>query len=99
MATAIRRAAPKTAVWGRPAPILAAMLGSVRSRWPRLYRLALAVPDHQDFAVLDDVLLALQTELTLVASAGIAAEIDQRLPVHHLGANELLFEIGVNGAE
>src|ERR1035441_8298363 len=56
------------------------------------------VPDHQDVAVLDDVFLALQTELALVASAGIAAEIDQRFPVHHFGANELLFEIGVNGA-
>src|ERR1035441_7915013 len=61
-------------------------------------RLALTVADHQDVAVLDDVFLALQTELALVASAGIAAEIDQRFPVHHFGANELLFEIGVNNA-
>src|ERR1035437_925419 len=58
----------------------------------------LAVADHQDVAVFDDVLLAFQTELAFVAGAGIAAEIDQRLPVHHFGANELLFEIGVNRA-
>src|ERR1039458_328851 len=30
--------------------------------------------------------------------AGIAAVIHQRLPVHHFGADELLFEIGVDGA-
>src|ERR1035441_9917097 len=72
--------------------------------YPELYHTrgvaagALTVADHQDVAVLDDVFLALQTELALVASAGIAAEIDQRFPVHHFGANELLFEIRVNGA-
>ena len=55
-----------------------------------------AVADDQDVAVFDDVLLALQAELAFFASAGVAAEIDQRLPVHHFGTDELLLEIGVD---
>src|SRR5579863_1542080 len=56
------------------------------------------VADDENVAVFDDVVFALEAELAFVAGAAIAAEVDQRLPVDHFGADELLFEIGVDGA-
>src|ERR1700687_3979379 len=58
----------------------------------------LSVPDYQNVAVLDDVFFALEPQQTLLAHTRITAVIDQRLPVHHFGADELLLEIAVDGA-
>src|SRR5437762_7114368 len=58
----------------------------------------LAVADHQHIAVLHDVLLAFEAQLALVARSGVAAQIHQGLPIHNLGADELLFEIRMDGA-
>src|ERR1035437_6706842 len=71
--------------WWRP-------WGCWRSGWPS------AVPDHQHIAILDDVLFAFQLEQSLFAHAGVAAQIHQRFPVHHFGADELLLEIGMDRA-
>src|SRR4051794_12497841 len=63
---------------------------------PRVVRLA--VPDHEYVAILDDVLLAFEPQLTLVPRARVAAQVYHRLPIDHFGADELLLEIGVDGA-
>src|SRR5262249_21152786 len=74
----------------------AGAIGSRSSAQPLLCWGWLAVPYHQHIAILDDVLLAFEAKLALIPRARIAAQVDQGLPVHHFGANELLLEIGVN---
>src|SRR5690349_18637389 len=58
----------------------------------------LGMADDEHVAVLDDVLFAFQPQLALVARARVAAQIDHGLPVDDLGADELLLEVGVDGA-
>src|SRR6266540_1059992 len=53
-------------------------------------------PDVQDVAVLDDVLLPLQAELPLVPGLRLAAEGDEVVVVHDLGADEAALEVGVD---
>src|SRR5262245_21946847 len=50
----------------------------------------LTVSDHQDVAVLDDVLFPLELEQPLLAHPGVSAEIGERFPVHHFGTDEFL---------
>jgi hypothetical protein len=60
-----------------------------------------SVADHQHIPVLDDVFFAFEPRsrrCLFRAAPRIAAQIHQRLPVHHFRADELLLEIGVNRA-
>ena len=54
------------------------------------------MPNNEHIPILDNVLLALQTQKPLLTDSGIAAQIDQRLPVHYFGPDELFLEIGVD---
>src|ERR1700744_6291903 len=65
------------------------------ARSPRR-RPRLRVPYYQHVAVLDDVLFAFEAQQALFTYAGVAAEIDEVLPVHDLRTDELLFEIGMD---
>ena len=56
------------------------------------------MPNHEHVAVLDDVLFAFQTQQPLISHAGIAIIVDQRLPVDHFRADELLLEVAMNRA-
>ena len=78
--------------------LVAAAFALVWSQRPHYERRNLTVPDHKNVAVLDDVLFAFQAQQAFFAHARVAAMIDQRLPVHHFGADELLLEIAVDGA-
>src|SRR5262249_28187428 len=55
-----------------------------------------AVPDYQYVAVLDDVLLAFQAQQAFLAHARVSAMVDQRLPVHRFGPDELFLKVAVN---
>src|SRR5689334_7966558 len=70
-------------------------LTTIRARTPRAS--PLPVPDHQDIPILDDIFLTFETQQAFLTNPRISAMIDQRLPVHHFGANELLLEIAVDG--
>src|SRR5207244_3796299 len=49
-----------------------------------------------DVAVLDDVVAPLETESPVRAAGGDRAGVDQDLPGHDLGADEVLLEVGVD---
>ena len=52
----------------------------------------LSVTNHQHVPVLHDVFFALEPQQALIPSAGIAAVIDERLPIHDFSADEFLLE-------
>ncbi len=57
-----------------------------------------AVPHVHHVAVLDDVVLALQAQGAAGAGVGFRAGFEQGVPVDDLGADEVLLQIGVDGA-
>ena len=56
-----------------------------------------AVPNVHDIPVLDPVFLAFQAECSLRAGGGFGACAQQCVPMDGFGADEVLFEIGMNG--
>src|SRR4029453_15970549 len=65
------------------------------SNEPRLCRSDVEA-EVDDVAVLDDVVLALDPELSGLAAARLASELDQVAPVDHLGADEASLDVGVD---
>src|SRR5258708_25055258 len=57
---------------------------------------SLPMPNNEHIPILDDVLFTLQPQKPLFADSWIATQIDQRLPVHYFGPDELFLEIGVD---
>src|SRR3989338_7874901 len=53
-------------------------------------------PEIDDIAVLDDVLLPLQTDLTVFAARGHRPARDERSVRHHFGADEPVLDVGVD---
>src|SRR5579862_274238 len=67
-----------------------------RARTPGARNLSVAY--HQNVAVLDDVFLAFQAQQTFLADTRVTGMVDQRLPVHDLGADELFLEVAMDRA-
>ena len=56
------------------------------------------MPDMHHVAVFHDVLLAFQTQRPAVASFRFGAGVEQLVPVNGFGADEMMFQVSVNGA-
>ena len=50
-----------------------------------------------DVAILDDILLTLDSHLTSLLDGGFTAVVDEVLKLDYLGTNEALLEVRVNG--
>ena len=50
-----------------------------------------------DVAILDDILLTLDSHLTSLLDGGFATVVDEVLKLDHLGTDEALLEVRVNG--
>src|ERR1700686_2012362 len=100
MATkAARRSTPNMAIGSRGAAGWASgWRYSVLSFLITLHASALPVPDHQNISILDDIFLAFEAQQAFLADARITGMVDQRLPVHHFGPDELLLEVAVDRA-
>src|SRR5579859_8276487 len=72
---------------------------AVQSDWRQSYFISsAAVADVQHVSVLHNVVLALEPQLSFGAGVSFRPCFEQRVPVDCFGTNEVLFQIGVNGA-
>src|ERR1700693_4317814 len=95
---AARRSTPNTAIGSRGAAGWApGWRYSVLSFLITPHANALPVPNHQNITILDDIFFAFEAQQDLLADARITSMVDQRLPVHHLGSDELLLEVAMDG--
>ena len=60
--------------------------------------LSAAVSNVHHVAVFDDVLLAFEAQSAAGAGFGFGAGVEQLVPVNGLGADEMMLQVGVNGA-
>ena len=56
------------------------------------------MPDMHHVAVLHDVFFAFETQSAFGAGVGFRAGFEQLVPANGLGADEVLFQIGMDGA-
>src|SRR4030088_2258289 len=74
-----------------PVPPVVKGLTSVLSISPR-------VPNVHHVAVLHDVVFAFEAQGALGAGVGFGAGFEKLIPADGFGANEMMFQIGMNGA-
>src|SRR5579872_4380867 len=58
-----------------------------------------AMPDVQHVPILHDVVLAFQAESAARTGVGFRARVQQRVPANGFSADEMFFQVGVNGPE
>ena len=56
------------------------------------------MPDVHHIAVLHDVVLAFEAQSAFGAGVGFGARFEQLVPANRFGADEVFFQIGVDGA-
>ncbi len=56
------------------------------------------MPNVQHISILDNVVLALQAQRAFGASVGFGAGFEELIPADGFSANEMLFQIRMNGA-
>jgi len=57
-----------------------------------------AVPDVHYIAILHDVIFAFEAQRAFGARVGLGTRFQQLIPANGFGADEVLFEIGMNGS-
>ena len=56
------------------------------------------MPDMHHVAILHDVVFAFQAQRAFAAGVGFGTSFQQLVPANSFGANEMLFQIGMNRA-
>src|ERR1700692_2301349 len=84
----------RTENWGLSVP--SSLFSVLVSEWE--YLPSPAVPDMHYVAILHDVILPFEAERSFGAGIGFGAGFQQLVPTDGFGANEMLLQIGVEGA-
>jgi hypothetical protein len=56
------------------------------------------MPNMDNIAILHQIIFALQSQGALGTGLGFRARLQEGIPADDLGSNEVLFQIGMNGA-